>query len=245
METAEYQKMQDAEDSMWWYLATRKCMLSFLSKFLGDTTGRVLDGGCGTGGFLRLLGDVLPNAERVGIELNQWAVKASQSTSDAHIVCGSVNQLPFRNNVFTGIVSTDVIYHQQVDDHLAISEAYRCLEPGGVLLIQAPAYKWMRSAHDARVSGARRYTRSEIEAMLEGAGFSIVVSTYRNTLLFPLMAIHRILSKGDAAGSDVKKYPSVIETMFRAILSVEQAILNVGVVLPFGGSVLVAGRKHV
>ena len=55
MEAHEYEKMAEVEDSMWWYRAcTGTCSL-VLERFLPARSARLLDAGCGTGGFLRAL----------------------------------------------------------------------------------------------------------------------------------------------------------------------------------------------
>ena len=244
MEPEEYRKMDAEEDRMWWYLATRGCMLRYLKKFLPDGTGPVLDGGCGTGGFLKLVGGAIPKADSIGIEMDSWATEMAMQKSGRPVVRGSVHQLPFRDRTLRAIVSTDVIYHKAVQEKEMIAESYRCLTKGGVLLVQAPAYTWMSSAHDARVSGVRRYTRSEVEAILQEAGFSILLATYRNTFLFPLMVLQRRLLKAKDGESDVKPFPAFVEMAFRAIMSIEQVILGMGMTFPFGGSVVVVGMKN-
>ena len=69
------------------------------------------------------------------------------------------------------------------------------------------------------------------------AGFVDVETTYWNTILFPLMVLHRILSsKHD--DSDVRLYARPVETIFRKIMRFETFILSRGLRLPYGGSVI-------
>ena len=244
MEPEEYRKMESEEDRMWWYRATGTCMLRYLLKFLPDPTGRILDGGCGTGGFLRRLAVALPEAPAFGIELNDWAAEKAYQKSARPVTRGLVHQLPFTERAFSAIVSVDVIYHQDVDEKKAIAESYRCLGKGGIFLMQVPAYKWMLGAHDKRVFGKRRYTRGKVESMFREAGFSILLSTYRNTLLFPLMVVQRKLLTAKGDESDVKQFPAFVEWIFRVIMVLEQVVLGAGLTFPFGGSVVVVGVKN-
>src|SRR6478672_8830430 len=48
MEPAEYDRMDAAESSMWWYRALHRRLIAALA----DAGGAVLDAGCGTGGLL-------------------------------------------------------------------------------------------------------------------------------------------------------------------------------------------------
>ena len=244
MEIEEYRKMDAEEDRMWWYRATRKSILHYFLKFQPESSCSVLDSGCGTGGFLKMISRVMQNGNSFGIELDNWAAEQAHLKSGYPVTRGSVHQLPFADMVFSTIISTDVLYHRDVDDIKATEESYRCLSNGGIYIVQVPAYQWMSSAHDKKVFGERRYTRSEVEDLLERAGFNIVISTYRNTFLFPLMVMQRKLLKADNDDSDVKSFPIFIEWVFNIIMALEQVVLNVGLTFPFGGSVVVVGVKN-
>ena len=236
--------MDAEEDRMWWYRATRKNMLRYLLRFQPEPAGSVLDSGCGTGGFLKMVADVLQDGKCFGVELDGWAAEKTHQKSGCPVTRGSVHQLPFADKVFSTIVSTDVLYHQDVDEMKTIEESYRCLSNGGIFIVQVPAYQWMSSAHDRRVFGARRYTRGDVEGLLGRVGFTILLSTYRNTFLFPLMVTQRKFLKADDDESDVKPFPIFIEWIFRTIMVLEQAVLDAGLTFPFGGSVVVVGVKN-
>ena len=89
-----------------------------------------------------------------------------------------------------------------------LKEAHRCLEPGAIALFNLPAYDWLLSAHDRRVHNVRRFTRGQARALLAGHGFRVLRSSYWNTLLFPLMLLHRLIGRDDAE-SDVRDYPAL------------------------------------
>ena len=52
----------------------------------------------------------------------------------------------------------------------ALAEFRRCLKPGGVLVLNLPAYRWLLSAHDVAVDNVRRYRRGEVRALLGERG---------------------------------------------------------------------------
>ena len=54
-----------------------------------------------------------------------------------------------------------------------------------------PAYRFLWSGHDVALHHYRRYSRSEIVALLISAGLNIETSTYMLTGLFPIAAAIR------------------------------------------------------
>ena len=232
MEPAEYLLMDAAEEKMWWYRALHARLLHALA----PVRGRLLDAGCGTGGFLNILRLRRPDLQTVGLEWNEGAARRAAEKSGAWVVCGSVNLAPFASATFDAIVSADVLYHQAVQPIAALSEFSRLLRPGGLLVINMPAYEWLRSAHDRRVLTARRVSRRSLAALLAQAGFIQVRAHYWNSLLLPLMTVQRkLIARGDHAASDVAPFPPWLDATLHAVTELERRI---PVPMPAGGSVL-------
>ena len=105
-------------------------------------------------------------------------------------VCGSAEALPFADESFDVVAAFDVVEHCE-DDALAVSELARVLAPGGRMLLSVPAYQWAWSDHDVRAGHHRRYTRSRLERLVEGAGLSVARSTYAFGAVFPLFVAER------------------------------------------------------
>jgi SAM-dependent methyltransferase len=244
MEPDEFEKMAEMEDRMWWYRSLHTNLAWAIKRHHPNQSERLLDAGCGTGGMLKILHDTRPSAEAIGIDASPYATKAAAKKSGAVTLVGSVNALPFDEDVFSAIISSDVLYHQWADPELAAKDAFRCITPGGIFVVHVPAYNWMRSYHDDAVYTARRFTRRRLCKILEDAGFMIEYSSYWNTLLFPLMVLRRkVFSSRQENKSDVTDYPVVLEVLFNAVMGVEHFLLKCGLRFPFGGSILVVGKK--
>jgi SAM-dependent methyltransferase len=245
MDRAEYLKMHEVEEQMWWY---RGCHANLLTAYRHwahvPSTLPVLDAGCGTGGFLARLGRALPGQAIVGLDIEPIAAELACSKSGVAVCVGSIERLPFPDGSLSAIFSADVLYHRAVDECRAIADLHRCLAPGGVLVLNLPAYDWLMSAHDRAVHTARRYTRTRLTRLLREAGFASITTSYWNTLLFPLMVLRRKLFTTSRTTSDVMVYPAPIEALFRTVMRLETWALGIGVPLPFGGSVLAAAVKH-
>lgn len=244
MEAREYELMHRLEDRMWWYRAVHANVLSLLSRHLPGREAVLLDAGCGTGGMLRRLSRARPSWMLFGLDAAPDALSRAIRSPGARMIAGDVNHIPFADASFDAIVSVDVLCHRAVAPDLTLAEFRRCLAPGGVLLLNLPAYGWMKSAHDERVHNVRRFSRGDARTLIEGAGFRVVRATYWNTLLFPLMLLRRALSRGGKAESDVREYPAVLDRAFAALTGLERRLFEAGVNLPFGGSVLLVAVKH-
>ena len=240
MERAEYERMHAVEDRMWWYRGLRSLSAGLLSHALARSAaaGPVLDAGCGTGGMLAKLGPTIAGRPTLGLEYDIVAASLAAAKAVRPVAAGSANEMPLAAGVLAAYVSLDVLCHGGVDPARAVAEAYRCLAPGGVAVFNLPAYGWLLSAHDRRVHNVRRFSRGEARALLTQQGFRVVRSSYWNTLLFPLMLLHRLTERADAA-SDVRDYPRWLDALFSTALSIERAAILAGLSLPFGGSLIV------
>ncbi len=153
---------------MWWFAATHANLLMLARQYAEDAAAqsRVLDAGCGTGGLLAKLAADRPQATVFGLDADQQACERAVAKSARPVCRGSVNALPFAEASLSAIFSADVLCHRDVDERQALFEFRRCLMPGGILVLNLPAYGWMLSRHDAAVYNVRRYTRSRIARLL-------------------------------------------------------------------------------
>jgi ubiquinone/menaquinone biosynthesis C-methylase UbiE len=228
---------------MWWFAALHANLIAAYRLVRPEVTaGRMLDAGCGTGGLLGKLAQTFPHAALVGLDADENACQRARSKSRRAVCAGSVNELPFAGGGCEAIFSADVLCHAGVDEDRTLAEFRRVLRPGGILVLNLPAYRWMLSRHDVAVANVRRYTRGGTATMLSRAGFRLLYSSYWNAALFPLMVLTRKLLPG--GGSDVSLYPAPIEAACRAAMRGEQALMRAGLRFWFGGSVLAVAAKE-
>jgi SAM-dependent methyltransferase len=259
MNADEYRKLAEVEDRMWYFGALHGHIERELVRAFGDGPASVLDAGCGTGGLIARLAPRHRAWNWTALDVSELAVsyaqqrlaghQASSGTSEmasklrlASVHLGSVTALPFADQAFDAIVSADVLYHVD-DDETALREFMRVLRPGGFVVLNVPAYRWLWSYHDVAVHSRRRYSRPDIVGKLRAAGFSAMRATYWNTLPFPLMVVRRKLLPAPRAGSDVHVYPAPVEAMFNVAMAFEGRWLRAFGALPFGGSVFAVAHK--
>lgn len=243
MNPEEYRSMAALEGVQWWYAGMRRIARSLLDPLLPPSDAsrrRLLDAGCGTGWNLQALSVF---GETHGVDLSPLAVATTRERG-GRVTQGNLLSLPYASGSFDAVTSFDVIYHAWVkDDAQAVGELARVLKPGGVLLLKAPALKILWGAHDEAVHSRHRYTRAEMESLVQGAGLQLVRSTYANSLLFPVLLTRRFLDRAlNRHGSDVALLPPLMEKTFGALLTTEAALLRV-INLPVGASVFAIARK--
>ena len=231
---------------MWWFAALHANLLVLYRRTgVGTVMQPLLDAGCGTGGLLARIAAECPRQAAIGLDADRLACARAAAKSARPVCAGLVDALPFPDGAFGAIFSADVLCHAGVDERAALAQFHRCLGDNGVLVLSLPAYQWMMSRHDLAVSNVRRYTRSGIARLLQDAGFRVVFSGYWNMLLFPLMVLTRkLLPDAGVATSDVRPYPAPIEALCRAATAFERILLDCGLRLPFGGSVIAVAAKR-
>jgi SAM-dependent methyltransferase len=242
MQPEEYLKLAEVEDTMWYFHALHRHVRRGLRVLPGDAA--VLDAGCGTGGEILRLRVEQAGWRFSGIDFSPLAVDLARRRCGATVDLreASILDLPHETGSFDAVYSADVVC--QVDTPArALAEFYRVLRPGGRVVINVPAYMWMWSYHDDSCQTKHRYTRPELAALLEGAGFTGVRTTHWNAFALPVIWAKRKLMARPTDTSDVKRYPALIDLAFRVLTGIEAAWLGAGGVLPFGTSVFAVATK--
>ena len=259
MQADEYRKLAESEDRMWYFRALHRRRAHWLARLLpaGSAVAepmadlrrppvapplRILDAGCGTGGFIKRLRSTHAAWWVTGVDLSPVACGLARERTGAEITEGSVSALPFADSAFDAVTTGDVLYHVE-DVAAALREFARCVKPGGVVLVNEPAYRWLWSYHDEAVESKHRFTRPELVALFQAAGLQVRFASYANLLALPLVVARRKFFPPTRPTSDVQVYPALIEAGFSAMAWLEQAWTGRGWPLPAGSSVFVAGVK--
>jgi ubiquinone/menaquinone biosynthesis C-methylase UbiE len=243
MNDTEYRQLAELEDRLWHFEALHDHVRRALTSHSLPPNASILDAGCGTGGLLRRMGNWWPEAKREGLDFSPLAVEFARKRVGGTITEGSITALPFAGNSFDAIVSMDVLC-QVEQPQAALREFARCLRPGGLVVVNVPAYRWLWSYHDDAVQSHHRFTRPEINTLFRDAGLQPVYATYWNTLLFPAIVLRRKLLPAPRDGtSDVREYSPFISAVLRALLATERLWLKTGLTLPFGTSVFAVAKR--
>ena len=260
MNTDEYLKLAEVEDQMWYFRSLHGHVLRELRLLAGraaepapvpaggagEAASRpeVLDAGCGTGGLILRLRDSRPGWKYAGIDFMPMACELARQRCgpEVDLRVASITELPFESERFDAVVSADVVC-QVENPEVAAREFFRVLRPGGIVILNVPAYMWMWSYHDDSCQTKHRYTRPEIDRLLRDAGFAERRTTHWNALPFPALWAKRKVFRTSRDTSDVKRYPAPIEAACNGLMAIEHAWLRAGGKWGWGTSVFGVARK--
>jgi SAM-dependent methyltransferase len=230
----------------WWYVGLRDLVLSAIARSSrGRDSLTILDAGCGTGELLEMCGAY----RAFGLEYSAEAFRFLRRRAVSNVTRATVRRMPYPDNSFDLVTCMDVICCVEAPgDSQALREIRRVLKPGGILLMNLPAYECLRSHHDAAVHTRQRYTRSRLRTMLRRAGLRDRMITYRVALPLPLAAMMRLIQKllrpePARPKSDLRPLPSVLNRALVLPLFMENRLIQAGVRLPFGLSVYCVATK--
>jgi SAM-dependent methyltransferase len=176
-----YERILRNEEDHWWYAGMLALGGALLGERLSRPGLRLLDAGCGTGGFLRWARERTPSASLAGVDVASAAIAlAADSLPKADLRVAPLRSLPFDGRAFDVVVSHDVLQHVHEDDlEESLAELRRVLDPSGVLLLRTNGSRSQRrEREDWRV-----YDRRLLQSQLEQAGFAVERLTHANTVL--------------------------------------------------------------
>ncbi len=132
---------------------------------------------------------------------------------------GDATKLPFADNTFDCVVTSEVLEHIQ-DDVTAISELVRVLKPGGSLGVTVPTWwpekvNWMLSeqyhAPISKGGHVRIYSATELKAKLRSAGLTVRGSHHAHALHSPYWWLRCAVGPANDANRAVATYKRFLE----------------------------------
>lgn len=230
------------EREHWWWSFRRGIVLGELERLFrgAEDRPRVLDVGCGAGMNLRALAG---RYECQGLESDARLVSAARRNSGVPVLQGGLfDRDAGPEDAFDAVLLLDVIEHID-DDRAALRAAASRARPGGWVVINVPAMRWLWSVHDEVNEHRRRYERGDLSRLILECGLELVSARYWGLLLAPAAWLARA-RRGDraAAGYRVAIPPRWVGRLIEAVLKLEWRALSL-LDAPFGLSLLAVARR--
>lgn len=177
--------------------------LTLIERFAPDR-GRLFDVGTAAGAFLHVAQERGWTVS--GCEPNQWLCEWGRKNYGLDIQAGTIFDSPHRDGVFDAVTVWDVLEHTP-DPMAFLRECHRVVRPGGLLVVNYPDIgSWISRAMGRRwvfLLSVHLYyfTRRTLTAMLEKAGFDVVVMKPH----FQWLELGYVLTRAEpAAGAAVR-----------------------------------------
>lgn len=240
----------EVEGRSFWCRTRNRILSRVVRRFTdGSRPVDVLEIGCGIGGVADALRRI-PNLRVTGSEIYIQALRyARVKVADVDFIQLDATEIPFRN-AFDVVGAFDVLEHIEQDE-LVMQQVRQALRPDGLFIVTVPQYQWMWNTLDELVHHKRRYSRRDLVDRLRRSGFDVLYTTSFVTTLFPFMLVSRLWNRGRPPLADTTadfaewvSLPAPLNTLFDWVMRVDEAVLALGVPLPFGGSLLAVARRR-
>lgn len=231
-----YRRISLAEQRHWWYRGMREISVALLGSRWGGSGTRLLDAGCGTGGFARFALDTGGASTVAGADLASDAIAlAGELVPEADLHVAALDALPFADGAFDVVVCNDVLQHlRDAEVGQSLEELRRVLATDGALLLRTNGARRLRVERD----DWRAYDASTLEAQLAAAGLRCARRTYANTVLSLFGAARGSIPRAptdEHDGIPVAMPPRAKNAVGLAVLRAEARYLRrPGRSLPFG-----------
>jgi SAM-dependent methyltransferase len=238
-----HQDLAAAEARHFWFRHRRRAVSWALGHYF-PADRRFLDVGCGTGYMAEAVLRDHPGLSVTAVDASLPFLRHVTARLSGHEVLQvDARRLPFRDE-FDVAGAFDVIEHLD-EDEAVLAEMRRALRPGGGLLVTVPQHPWLWSTVDDFSRHRRRYTRRELVARTERAGFAVLRVTSLFALTLPMQAAARLRRVPAERFDPVSelRIGGAANAVLAAAMRLEERAVRWGVPLPAGGSLLLVARK--
>jgi SAM-dependent methyltransferase len=224
-DASRFEVLARLEREHFWFSARTRLIVWALRRHFPHAQS-LLEIGCGTGNVLGAIGEAAPALRLAGSEAHASALAfAHRRAPRATLLQMDARRIPYRDE-FDVVAAFDVIEHIE-DDERVLGEMYGCCRPGGGAIITVPQHPWLWSYRDEFAGHVRRYRRADLLRML------------------PLMALSRLRQKTPQRfdASSELRVGRTVNRVLGAVMALERRLIEAGVTLRAGGSLLVVAHK--
>lgn len=244
-----YREYYELERSHWWFRARLSILESLFRKQIAkDRELKILNVGVATGATTEMLSKF---GAVTSVEYDQDCCDFLFEKTGIKAINASLTDLPFEDGEFDVVCAFDVIEHIE-DDTKSVEEIRRVLNASGYYYITVPAFQFLWSQHDVVNHHFRRYTRGQLNRLIESSGMKKRYSSYFNFwLFFPIALVRGFFNlmprkeKEGSSGSDneVMSSSKLVNKVLFYVFHSEKMWLSTGFKFPLGVSIVSLGTK--
>ena len=242
-DASRFEVLARLEREHFWFTARARLIVWALRKHFPHAQS-LLEIGCGTGNVLGAIAEAAPALRLTGSEAHASALALARSRAPRAVLLQmDARRIPYREE-FDVVGAFDVLEHIE-DDERVLREMFESCRCGGGAIITVPQHPWLWSYRDEFAGHVRRYRRADLLRKLRSAGFERIWASSFVTALLPLMALSRLRQKtpqGFDASSELR-VGRVLNRVLGTVMGLERRLLEAGLRLRAGGSLLVVAHK--
>tara|TARA_B110000971_G_scaffold75653_1_gene77714 strand:+ start:19415 stop:20185 length:771 start_codon:yes stop_codon:yes gene_type:complete len=254
MDTKYYIDYYDLERKHWWFTARLDILESILTNKILKKDKRkgplnILNVGVATGATTEMLSKY---GTVTSLEYDKDCCKFLFEKTGIKAINASVTDMPFQDHSYDLVCAFDVIEHVE-DDNLAIHEINRVLKIGGNTFTTVPAFQTLWGDHDVLNHHFRRYKKRNYNDLFSANNIETNYLNHFNFWLFIPIAIVRIFARVIKTGRNTTTITStdneginsnqIVGKLLKAVFNSEKYLINNGIKLPFGVSIIHIGQK--
>ena len=228
------------EATYWWSTAKRALVSALLRRHL-PPPGLLIEGGVGAGTNLlcfRELGYAVQ-----GLDRSPEAVGYCRERGVPARVHDLERPWPFEAGPARAVALLDVIEHL-TEPVRALEHAAALLEPGGGVVITAPAIPWLMGPWDELLGHRRRYTPDLLREQAAAAGLQVIWMSHWNAFSLPPALLVRAAERlrGRRDGAEFPPVPERVNAGLQRAAALERRLLERRA-LPLGLSIAAVLRR--
>ena len=189
-------------------IASRQIAIKKVTKYLAKNPSSViLEIGCSSGFLLSQLVKTFPSATIVGADVvKEPLYKLHEKLPKVPLLRFDLLSCPLPQESFDLVIMLNVLEHIN-NDELALSNVYKLLKPGGLLIIEVPAGPFLYDSYDKELKHFRRYSSSGLQLKAKRVGFKVKEKSHLGFFVFPIFILIKIINKLSKA----KEYKNIVK----------------------------------
>jgi len=241
--------LDTTEDKHFWSRTKRGLALSLLKRYIAGNEVRLVDVGCGNGGFLASVEKRIPSARLTGIDGYAESLRNCRKRShNLQLIEHDITEMEglpeMENNVATFL---DVLEHLDSPEK-TLNDVRRIMSPNGIVIATVPAFQSLWTDRDVFLGHRKRYSKRDLVKLFSSCGYEILeVNYYFSYLFLPVLLYRKLIARFmRKTGEEIENAELRIIPVLNYVLTIMgklECMLTRSIPLPFGTSVYCVARS--